>query len=124
MSPVSVEAVRWTCERCGVSVGQMDGSSADLPASWTSADDLSYCLACSRARAGEAAMERAPETISREDRVRIRRDAVIEFEIGRSPEAGDRAIATACRTSSTAVASVRDSLANPARADNVSGSSV
>jgi hypothetical protein len=122
MSPVSVEAVRWTCERCGVSVGQMDGSSADLPSSWTSSDNLSYCLSCSRARAGEAAMELAPETISREDRVRIRRDAVIEFEIGRSPEAPDRAIATACRTSSTAVATVRGMLRSTASSDRAQGS--
>ena len=114
MSPVSVEAVRWTCERCGVSVGQMDGSSGDLPSTWTSIDDSIYCLSCSRARAGEAAMELAPETISREDRVRIRRDAVIEFEIGRDPEAPDRAIATACRTSSTAVATVRGMLQSTA----------
>jgi hypothetical protein len=100
----------------------MDGSSADLPSSWTSSEGLSYCLSCSRARAGEAAMELAPETISREDRVKLRRDAVIEFEIGRLPEAPDRAIATACRTSSTAVASVRDMLRTADPADRTNGS--
>jgi hypothetical protein len=70
-------------------------------------DGEAFCLACSRARAGEAAMDSAPATSSREERVRLRRTALIEFEIGRAPEAPNRTIAQACRTSGPAVAAVR-----------------
>jgi hypothetical protein len=104
-------AVRWSCGRCGVSVGRMDGEPTDLPESWTEVEDEIFCLACSRARAGEAATDAAPDVSSREDRARLRRKALIEFEIGRAPEAPNRTIAQACRTSSAAVASVRDRLA-------------
>jgi hypothetical protein len=39
--------------------------------------------------------------------VRIRRTALIEFEIRRSPEAPNRTIARACHTSPAAVAAIR-----------------
>jgi hypothetical protein len=55
-------------------------------------------------------MESAPAASSREDLVRLRRTALIEFEIRRAPEAPNRTIALACRTSSGAVAAVRDEL--------------
>ena len=103
-------AVRWSCGRCEVSVGRIDGGRSRLPDTWTRFDGLTYCLACSRARASEAATEAAPESISREDRVRLQRKALIEFEIDRTPAAPDRTIANACRTSSKAVATVRDEL--------------
>ncbi len=89
----------------------MDGELADLPETWVEADGLAYCLSCSRARAGEAAADSAPEATSREDLVRLRRTALIEFEIGRAPEAPNRTIANSCRTSSATVAAVRDGLA-------------
>ncbi len=101
-------AVRWSCARCGVSVGRIDGEATDLPETWTEEELETFCLTCSRARAGEAAIALTDGPSSREDRVRIQRDAVIEFEIGRTPEAPNRAIANACHTSSSAVASVRD----------------
>jgi len=88
----------------------MDGEPSVLPPSWSQLDDESFCLTCSRARAGEAAMESAPDESSREERVRLRRTALIEFEIGRVPEASDRAVALACRTSGAAVAAVRDEM--------------
>ena len=103
-----VEAVRWSCTRCQVSVGRMDGEPALLPTSWTQAEEEVLCLTCSRAQAGEAAMESAPATTSREDRVKLRRTALIAFEIDRVPEAANRTIALACRTSSAAVAAVRN----------------
>ena len=52
-------------------------------------------------------MDSAPDATSREDRVKLRRTALIEFEIERAPEAPNRTIALACRTSSAAVAAVR-----------------
>lgn len=55
-------------------------------------------------------MDLAPAASSREDRVRLRRTALIEFEIDRAPEAPNRTIALACRTSSAAVAAVRNEL--------------
>jgi hypothetical protein len=107
---MAAEAIRWSCSRCKVSVGQIDGGATLLPTSWSQVDGQALCLSCSRAQAGEAAMESAPAASSREDRVKLRRTALIEFEIERAPEAPNRTIALACRTSSAAVAAVRDEL--------------
>jgi hypothetical protein len=104
---MAAEAVRWSCARCEVSVGRMDGGTTLVPTSWSQVDGQALCLTCSRAQAGEAAMDSAPAASSREDRVRLRRTALIEFEIERTPEAPNRTIANACRTSSGAVAAVR-----------------
>jgi len=111
---MAAEAVRWSCARCEVSVGQIDGGETQLPTTWSQADGQVLCLTCSRAQAGEAAMDLAPEATSREDRVRLRRTALIEFEIDRAPEAPNRTIALACRTSAAAVAAVRTELEHPA----------
>ena|ERR1700761_2630319 len=100
-------AVRWHCARCEVSVGRIDGDPTGLPATWSRAGDSTFCLTCSRALAGQAALESAPTSSSPEERARMRRDAVIEFEIGRTPEAPNRVIAQACRTSLTVVTAVR-----------------
>jgi hypothetical protein len=107
---MSADAVRWSCARCGVSVGRMDGEAAELPTAWSRSGEETYCLSCSRALAGEVAMESAPASSSREERVRLRRTALIEFEIDRAPEAPNRTIANACRTSGAAVAAVRSRL--------------
>jgi hypothetical protein len=107
---MGADAVRWSCARCGVSAGRIDGELIELPESWSQSNEGIYCLVCSRARAGEAAMDSAPDASSREDRVRFRRTALIEFEIDRAPEAANRTIALACRTSSAAVAAVRNGL--------------
>jgi uncharacterized Zn finger protein (UPF0148 family) len=107
---MAAEAVRWSCARCEVSVGRIDGEPTMLPQSLSREDGEVLCLACSRAQAGEAAMDSAPAESSREDLVRLRRTALIEFEIARAPEAPNRRIALACRTSSAAVATVRDKL--------------
>jgi hypothetical protein len=107
-------AVRWSCARCRVSVGRIDRQPTVLPASWTQSDEEIFCLTCSRSRAGEAAMESVSGDRSPENLVRIRRAALIEFEISRAPEAPNRTIARACRTSSSAVAVIRDTLAEGA----------
>jgi hypothetical protein len=95
-------------------VGRIDGEPTRLPETWAREEGLIYCLSCSRARAGEAAVEAAPVTISREDLTRVRRNALIEFEIGRAPQAPNRTVALACRTSSAAVAAIRDRLGQAA----------
>lgn len=56
-------------------------------------------------------MDSAPATCSREERYLLRREAMIRFEIDRVPQAADRIIAHACRTSPRQVASVRRTLA-------------
>jgi hypothetical protein len=115
---MGARAVRWNCARCEVSVGRLDGESSDLPETWSRSLDLTYCLSCSRALAAEAASDSAPDSISREDRVRLRRRALIAFEIGRSPAAPDRTIANSCRTSSKTVATVRGELTADPTADD------
>lgn len=100
-------ALKWTCFRCRVSVARIDGRAAELPPTWSNAGETSFCLSCSRALAGEAAIDCAPLDSSREDLVRIRRNALIEFELDRTPEAANRTIARACHTSPVVVAKVR-----------------
>jgi hypothetical protein len=100
-------ALKWSCFRCGVSVGRIDGRSVEFPLTWSRSGEKTFCLSCSRALAGEAATDSAPASSSREDLVRIRRDALVEFEIDRVPEAPNRTIARACHTSPLAVASIR-----------------
>ncbi|HET7510430.1 MAG TPA: hypothetical protein VFJ65_09305 [Solirubrobacterales bacterium] len=114
---MAANAIRWSCTRCEVSVGRIDGEPTLLPTTWSRSGDQVLCLGCSRALAGEAAMDSAPAASSREERVRIRRTALIEFEIGRVPEAPNRTIAQACRTSGPAVAAVRAKLDRSATAD-------
>ena len=106
---MSSDSIRWECARCGVSSGRIDGTRSALPENWTASGERSFCLSCSRALAGEAAQESAPDGCSRDDLVRIRRRGLIEFEISRSPEAPNRTIAKACRTSTGAVAAIRES---------------
>jgi len=108
---MSADAVRWSCARCEVSVGRMDGGETELPESWSRSDGETYCLSCSRALAGEAAMESAPASSSRE-------------ELGRAPEATNGIIARACRTSGAAVQTVRSGLENPPATAPDAGASV
>lgn len=107
---MGAEAIRWSCARCNVSVGRIDGTPTRLPATWMRSGHLTFCLTCSRALAGEAALDAAPAASSREERSRLRREALIRFEIDRAPLAPNRTIAQACRTSLSTVASVRDAL--------------
>lgn len=103
----SRSAKRWTCDRCAVSFGQIDGDPCPLPEAWAQSEDGTFCLACSRANAVDAALAADAEGGSREDRVRLRRTALIEFELRRLPEATDNSIARVCRTSTVTVTKVR-----------------
>jgi hypothetical protein len=107
---MSARAPKWTCFRCGVAVGRIDGRSVELPPTWSRSGEKNFCLSCSRALAGDAAMDTAPTGSSREELVRIRRNALIEYELGRAPEAPNRTIARACHTSPLAVAAIRRQL--------------
>jgi len=106
MSPRQETAAKWTCDRCGVSTGRMDGKRAVLPENWASSAVGRFCLACRRERAGEAALESAPSE-ARDARVKLRRAAIVEFEVRRMPEHADSAIAKACGSSASVVAEAR-----------------
>jgi hypothetical protein len=105
---------KWTCDHCGVSVSQMGGKSVELPATWITSGEGTYCLICRRERAAQAALEAAPENSPLEVRAKLRRAALIEFEVSRRPDHGDGAIAKACRSSVSAVAAARQRLKLPA----------
>jgi hypothetical protein len=112
MSATTADARRWVCSRCGVAVGQMDGHLVPLPSSWESCAEGDFCLACQRSRAADAAQDSAPDGCSTTDRAKARRTGLIEFEVRRTPDLTDGAIAKVCRTSGAAVAAARKRLAH------------
>jgi hypothetical protein len=109
MSPGT--AASWTCDGCAVSISRIDGRHVLLPSGWESSAEGRFCLLCSRSRAAEAALEEAPLDSTRDQRARIRRAALIEFELRRVPELPDSTIARACRSSAAAVAATRSRIA-------------
>jgi hypothetical protein len=104
---MTAAAQRWTCARCGVAVGRIDGSRIPLPESWESSAEGELCLGCRRGLAAESAQHSAPSGSSSADRAKARRAGLIEFELRRTPDLPDRTIATACRTSVAAVKATR-----------------
>ena len=52
---------RWTCNGCGVSVGQIDGGRSAIPDSWSEEETGTFCLLCRRDRAANAALDAAPD---------------------------------------------------------------
>jgi hypothetical protein len=113
MSRGASRARKWTCDRCGVSVGRIDGEPVSLPNTWASSADGRFCLLCRRERAAEAALESAPSGSPIDVRARLRRAALIEFEVRRTPGHTDGTIAKACRTSVSTVTQARDRLGLP-----------
>jgi hypothetical protein len=116
MSGRNAKAAKWTCDHCGVSVSRMSGERVALPDTWASSTEGTYCLICRRERAAQAALEAAPNDCPLEQRAKLRRAALIEFEVSRRPDHGDGAIAKACRSSVSAVAAARQRLKLPAPA--------
>jgi hypothetical protein len=106
-------AKRWTCGECGVSIGRMDGTQVPLPPSWTNSAEGTFCLLCRRERAARAALEAAPADCGLEEKAKLRRAALIEFEVLRRPDEGDGMIAKTCRSSVAAVAAARRRLNVP-----------
>ncbi len=113
MSPGTTTAVKWTCDICGVSASRIDGERTALPDAWSSSAEGRFCLVCRRERAANAALESAPSDSPLATRARLRRAALIEFEVRRTPDHANNAIAKACRSSATAVAQARDRLQLP-----------
>jgi hypothetical protein len=106
-----------------VSAGRIDGAPTPLPDSWAKAKGGQLCLVCRRERAAEAALQAAPSDSSRESRAKLRRTALIEFEVRRTPSHTDGAIAKACRSSVTAVSKARQRLRLPDPPSAVGGRS-
>ncbi|HKO39481.1 MAG TPA: hypothetical protein VJU14_14040 [Solirubrobacterales bacterium] len=100
----------WTCGGCGVATSRSDAAEAPLPDAWEDCAEGTFCLGCRRRRVGEAALEAAPAAADRDDRMRLRRTAVIEFELLRSPEKTNGSIAKTCRSSIPVVAAARRQL--------------
>jgi hypothetical protein len=113
MSATKEKAAVWTCDGCGVSIRQMSGDRSSLPASWSHSDQGLFCLICRRGLAAEAALEAAPEDTTQEGRAQLRRAALLEFEVSRTPERSNGEIARACRSSVPAVAKARKRLSLP-----------
>jgi hypothetical protein len=113
VSPALKTARKWTCESCGVSAGNIDGEPVSIPRAWVDSTDGTFCLACRRERAAEAALETSAFDGPVATRAKLRRAALIEFEVRRTPDQGNGAIARACRTSVSAVSSARRRLELP-----------
>jgi hypothetical protein len=100
-------SVKWTCAACGVAASRSDIETAPLPDFWETGADGTFCLGCRRHRAAEAAAEAAPATADRSDRAKLRRAAIIEFEVRRAPERTNGSIAKSSRSSIPAVVAAR-----------------
>lgn len=103
----SATAHKWTCAGCGVAVTRGDAAAMPLPEAWEVCGAETFCLGCRRTRIAEAAVDSAPTVTDRHDRARLRRTAMIEFEISRVPDKTNGAIAKACRSSIAVVAAAR-----------------
>ncbi|HSD25327.1 MAG TPA: hypothetical protein VLB79_13485 [Solirubrobacterales bacterium] len=111
----------WTCARCEVTVSfSPEVDRPRLPATWVQEDGELYCLGCRREMAGEAGLAEIGEDTPSHERIKVRSQARIEFEIRRDPDRPDNRIAKSCGTSTVAVrkARVRLGLSSP---DPVSG---
>ena len=107
MSTATLTSTKWTCDGCAVSISQIDGGSTALPDTWSKSSAGLFCLLCRRDRAATAAINEAPENSPVDVRAQIRRAALIEFEVQRTPDLADSKIARACRSSAPAVAKAR-----------------
>ena len=112
MSPATVE--KWTCSGCAVAARRNDTEVVPLPESWEICADGIFCLGCRRRRVAEAAADSAPAAADRDARARLRRTAVVEFEVLRAPDRTNGSIAKACRSSIPVVVAARRRLGDPA----------
>ena len=107
---LATTASEWRCDRCGMIASRQGGEKIVLPANWVDSDAGRFCLACRRERAADAALDGAPAGSAHKVRADLRRDAILGFEVSRDPERPNAAIAQACKTSVSAVASTRSRL--------------
>lgn len=109
----TLTAKKWTCDQCGVTVSRLGGEKVELPESWATSKEGTFCLLCRRERAAQAALASAPQDCGLEDRAKLRRAALVEFEVRRRPGNGNGEIAKACRSSVAAVVAARKRLELP-----------
>ena len=109
----TLTAKKWTCDQCGVTLSRLGSEKVELPASWANSDEGTFCLLCRRERAAQAALDAAPKSSGLEDRAKLRRAALVEFEVRRRPGHGNGEIAKACRSSVAAVVAARKRLKIP-----------
>jgi hypothetical protein len=96
------------CDRCEVTITWMPGYERKaLPAGWSRRGNKAHCLQCRRAIAAEAANDTAPAGATREERAKLRAEALIEFEIRRDPDRPNGEIAKVVRCSVPAVLKAR-----------------
>jgi len=98
---------RWTCAGCDVTVRYAAGSKSPprRPEGWTKAGGQWLCLHCQREKAVEKATIGA-----KGDGWASRRQALLEFELRRSPEEPDGVIAKRANCSTGHVRKVREEL--------------
>jgi hypothetical protein len=113
MSPTQSLAKKWTCDRCGVTASRIDGEATQPPSSWARSAEGQFCLVCRREQAADKALDSAPSGSPVAERAKLRRAALIEFEVSRTPDHADGVIARACRTSVSAVTRARRNLHLP-----------
>jgi hypothetical protein len=116
MTPAQDLSKSWSCRRCGVSARRIDGAAIPLPDGWATSAEGCFCLSCRRERVADQALDSAPSDSPREARAQLRRAALVEFEVRRTPEYSDGQIAKAARSSIAAVAKARQRLQIPAPA--------
>jgi len=78
------------------------------PAHWAVEDGELHCLACRRDRAAEAGTEHLPEDTPLNERVKLKAQARLDFEVNRDPDRGDGEIAKACRSTVAGVKKARE----------------
>lgn len=119
VAKASAKSQTWRCERCDVTISYMVGHERKgPPAGWSKSGGSSHCLRCRRAEAAEEAIERAPESTTREERAKIRAAAILDFEILRDPDRPNGEIAKVVRCSVPAVVKSRrriEAQAKPAK---------
>ena len=104
-------AAAWTCARCEMTVSfSPEVERPRLPTTWVKEDGELYCLSCRREMAGEAGLAAVSDDTPSQERLKVRAQARIEFEIQRDPGRADNVIANACSTSTVAVRRARDRL--------------
>ena len=113
MSRLTSLTSKWTCDGCGVSASRLDRAPVPLPDAWVDSAEGVFCLVCRRERAAEAALDSAPSDSPVAMRAKLRRAALIEFEVSRTPDHTDGTIARTCRTSVGAVSRARRRLELP-----------
>jgi hypothetical protein len=96
---------KWSCARCGVVASFSSQGTGQEPEGWERQGREWRCLNCRR----EEAMDVASTETDSEGK-RLRRRALIEFELLRDPEATDQLVAKRARCSAALVAPVRAEL--------------